>query len=307
MATVADPFGVLTRSLSALARAKPIDTLTAHDCVLQTFAYWQQERPDEHAEVRTAIEQALQREPDHAEALACLSRLYLDEFRFDFNARPDALDRALSAAQRAVELDATSQLAYRSLAEAHYFRRELGAFRPAADRVLSLNLRDTSNIAIIGHLIAYGGDWPGGCSVVQKVMQLNPHHAGWLHFVFVWDHYRKREYEQALAAAEKINMPGHFMESGALAAINARLGRSEAARKHLETFLQLAPDVARNFRAEISKWLVSEDLVEHLVDGLRKAGLDVDGAGETAAPASAETRQSFVGRQAEQDKLAAPG
>ncbi len=95
VATVADPFGVLTRSLSALARAKPIDTLTAHDCVLQTFAYWQQERPDEHAEVRTAIEQALQREPDHAEALACLSRLYLDEFRFDFNARPDALDRAL--------------------------------------------------------------------------------------------------------------------------------------------------------------------------------------------------------------------
>ena len=305
VATVADPFGVLTRSLSALARAKPIDTLTAHDCVLQTFAYWQQERPDEHAEVRTAIEQALQREPDHAEALACLSRLYLDEFRFDFNARPDALDRALSAAQRAVELDATSQLAYRSLAEAHYFRRELGAFRPAADRVLSLNPRDTSNIAIIGHLIAYGGDWPGGCSVVQKVMQLNPHHAGWLHFVFVWDHYRKREYEQALAAAEKINMPGHFMESGALAAINARLGRSEAARKHLETFLQLAPDVARNPRAEFSKWWVSEEFVEHLVDGLRKAGLDIDGDGETTAPAAPETRQPFVGRQVEQDKLAA--
>ncbi len=305
VATVADPFGVLTRSLGALAKAKPVETLTAHECVLRTFAYWQQVRPDEHAEVRRALEQALQREPDHAEALACLSRLYLDEFRFGFNVQPDALDRALSAAQRAVELDATSQLAYRALAEAHYFRRELGAFRPVADRALALNPRDTSNVGMIGSLIAMAGDWPRGCSVVQKVMQLNPHHAGWLHFVFVWDHYRKREYEQALEAAEKINMPGHLAVSIALAAINAQLGRTEAARKHLNRFVELAPDVARNVRAEESKWWLSEEIVEHIVDGLRKAGLEVDGAGETPPPAAPETRQPFVGRQAEQDKLAA--
>ena len=305
VATVADPFGVLTRSLGALARAKPIDTLTAHECVLRWFSYFQQVRPEEHDEMRTAVERAVEREPNHADARACLSLLYLDEFRFDFNARPDALDRALSAAQRAVELDATSQLAYRALAEAHYFRRELGAFRPAADRVLSLNPRDTSNVGMIGILIAMAGDWPRGCSVVQKVMQLNPHHAGWVHFVFVWDHYRKREYEQALEAAEKINMPGHLWVSATLAAINAQLGRTEAARRHLNTFVDLAPDVARNVRAEWSKWHVSEDLLEHLVDGLRKAGLDVDSDGETAAPVATETRQPFVGRQTEQDKLAA--
>ena len=288
VATVADPYGVLTRSLCTLVKAKPIDTLTAHECVLLMFAYWQQVRPDEHAEVRTALEQALQREPNHADALACLSVLYVDEFRHDYNAQPDALDRALRTAQRAVELDATSQLAYFALAQAHYHRRELSAFRPAADRALSLNPRDTSNVAMMGVLIAYSGDWPGGCSVVQKVMQLNPHHAGWLHFVFVWDHYRKREYEQALAAAEKVNMPCYPWASGVLAAIHAQLGQTEPARKHLNAFVELAPVVARNARAEWSKWWVSEELVEHLVDGLRKAGLDIDGAGETAAPGSAE-------------------
>ena len=305
VATVADPFGVLTRSLCALVKAKPIDTLTAHESVLRTFVYWQQVVPDEHAEVRAALERALQREPDHAEALACLSRVYLDEFRFDFNVLPDALDRALHTAQRAVELDATSQLAYRALAEAHYFRRELGAFRPAADRVLSLNPRDTSNVGMIGSLIAYAGDWPRGCAVVRKVMQINPHHAGWLNFVFVDDHYRKGEYEQALEAAEKVNMPGHFVLSANLAMINAQLGRTEAARKHLKTFIDLAPDAARNMRAELWKWLFSEEVVEHQMDGLRKAGLDVDGGEEAPAPTAVHTRQPFVGRQAEQDKLAA--
>ena len=305
VATVADPFGVLTRSLGALAKAKPVDKLTAHECVLRMFVYWQQVRADEHAEMRTALEHALEREPNHADALACLSVLYLDEFRHDYNAQPDALDRALKTAQRAVELDATSQLGYLALAQAHYYRRDLSAFRPAADRVLSLNPRDTMNVGMIGLLIAYSGDWSAGCSVVQKIMQLNPYHGGWLHLVFVCDHYRKREYEQALEAAEKVNMPGYSWVSASLAAIHAQLGQTEAARKHLKTFLELAPDVARNVRAEISKWWVSEELVEDYVDGLRKAGLDVDGDGETAAPASAETRQPFVGRQAEQDKLAA--
>ncbi len=146
VATVADPFGVLTRSLAAQVKARPTDTPTAHEAVLRTFAYWQQVRPDEQAEVRETLEQALEREPDHAEALACLARLHVDDFRFNFNPPPDALERALSTAQRAVELDATSQLAYRSLAEAYYYRRELRAFRPAAERALALNPRDTTNV-----------------------------------------------------------------------------------------------------------------------------------------------------------------
>ena len=60
--------------------------------------------------------------------------------------------------------------------------------------------------------------------------------------------------------------------------INGQLGRREEARKHLERFIELAPDVARNIRAEHSKWY-SEDLVELRLEGLRKAGLDVDGGG----------------------------
>ncbi len=84
-------------------------------------------------------------------------------------------------------------------------------------------------------------------------------------------------YEQALEAAEKVNMPGHYPLHADLAIINAQLGRAEEARKHLKTFLELAPDAARNFRAEMSKWYFSDELAEHKLDGLRKAGLDVDG------------------------------
>jgi hypothetical protein len=78
-------------------------------------------------------------------------------------------------------------------------------------------------------------------------------------------------------------MPGHHVLNSDLALINAQLGRTEAARKHLKTFIELAPDAARNIRAELWKWYFSEEIVEHKLDGLRKAGLDVDGDGETPA------------------------
>ena len=85
---------------------------------------------------RTALEHAVELEPRYADAWACLAVLYLDEDRHEFNRRPDALDRALEAARRAVDADPANQLANYALAQAYYYRRDLGAFRPAAERAI---------------------------------------------------------------------------------------------------------------------------------------------------------------------------
>jgi hypothetical protein len=43
--------------------------------------------------------------------------------------------------------------------------------------------------------------------------------------------------------------------------------------------LRLKPDIARTARDEYAKWFVDGDIVEHIMDGLRKAGLDVPPSG----------------------------
>jgi tetratricopeptide (TPR) repeat protein len=127
-------------------------------------------------------------------------------------------------------------------------------------------------------LIAYAGDWATGHSIAEKVKQLNPHHPSWFYFFYATYHYHEREYEQALEAAEKVNMPGYYFVSVELAMANAQLGRIEEARIHLRKTFELAPDFARYAREEISKWWgFSEDFVEHRLEGLRKAGLEVVG------------------------------
>jgi len=76
------------------------------------------------------------------------------------------------------------------------------------------------------------------------------------------------------AQAVRINMPGYFFAHAAMAASLGQLGQHEAAQKAVRDLLALRPDFANTVRQEYGKCHSPED-IEHLIDALRKAGLDV--------------------------------
>ena len=275
VAIVADIHGVLARSMGALVRSKPLETLSVYESVLQWFAYFDQINPAEHLKTREALERAVEREPNYSNAWACLSEIYLDEYRFDLNLRENPLGRALDAARKAVELDATSALAARSLAMAYFFRHDLVAFRSATERAITLNPTDATTLAMLGVQIAQSGDWDAGLSMVERAMLLNPYYPGWYYFGHFGDHYRKHEYEQALATAKKINMPEHFPYHAAIAASAGQLGLADEGRAAVNELLRTAPDFAHKARANYAMWNLSEEFIEHMLEGFRKAGLDI--------------------------------
>jgi TolB-like protein len=201
--------------------------------------------------------------------------VYRDEHTHGFNVRPDPLGRALAAAHRAVEAAPSNHLAHLALASALFFRREIVAFRSAAERTLALNPMDSSTTAYLGTLMLHEGDWERGCALVERARQLNPNHPGWYWFAAFWDAYRKRDYRSALEVALKINMPGDFYVSAVIAAAHGQLGELEAARAALLQLLAMKPDFAATAREEFEKWFGAGELVEHFLDGLRKAGLEI--------------------------------
>jgi serine/threonine-protein kinase len=275
VAPVADVHGVLARSMGALVKSKPVETLSAYESVLQWLAYFEQITPAEHSRAREALERAVNVEPNYACAWACLSSVYLDEYRFDFNTRDDPLDRALHAARKAVVLDATSALSASCLAMAYFHRGDLVAFRSTAERAMALNPRDASTLALLGIQIAHVGDWETGVPITQRAMSLNPHHPGWYYFGMFDDHYRKHEYDQALATAKKINMPGHSYYHAAIAASAGQLGRKEDARAAVDELLEVVPDFGERARKVYATFNNSEEFIEHMFEGFRKAGLEI--------------------------------
>jgi TolB-like protein len=290
--TVADGYGVLVRSMAAPTRDRKVEELSASELVLRYYAFMQHVDPQEHAALRAGFEGALEREPNHAMAWACLSNLCLLEYFDRFNLkeklpekpRERPLERAGEAAWRAVKMDPACQAGWKQLAAVNFFTRDFIAFRENAERAMSLNPRDGETWAFMAIMIAFSGDWERGIVLAQRAIDLNRHHPGWYHNVFFHHHYRKGEYEAALLDAKKINMPEFHWMHLMIAAACGMLGRHEEARTAIESLRKYNPTFLNleNVREDIGMWDPDKDEVEKFLQGLQKAGLN-QGSADSAA------------------------
>src|SRR5262249_19141780 len=210
VATVADTSGALVRSMAATVEEKPDGELTASDVVLRHWRYQHRGTPAEHARVRDGLGRFVERGPGNADVWACLARLYVHEFALGFNPRPDPLGRALRAAQRAIDLDPTCQHARAGIAQVHFFRRQVPAFRAAAEQAIALNPRDTDTLGVMGNMLTDSGDFERGPNLVRRAMELNPHFPDWFRCAVAAESFQKADYAGALAELARMNMPGFF-------------------------------------------------------------------------------------------------
>jgi TolB-like protein/Tfp pilus assembly protein PilF len=272
VATVADQHGVLIHSIAEVMRNKSKDRFTPDEAVISVFGFHERMTPEEHATLRDVLERVVHEHPDHGNCWAMLETLYADEYMFGFNVKPDPLGRALAAAQRAVELAPSSNLASQALAQAYFFHRDLISFRAAAERTIALNPMDGATVAVMGLFIACSGDWARGCAVAESAMQLNPHFPGWYRLASIFNAYQERNYHAALEGTLRVNIPGYFWTLVMTAAVHGQLGNREAAAKALTELLVIRPDFEEAVSDDLSRWF-QPALVEHLMEGLRKAGI----------------------------------
>lgn len=256
---------------AAIERAlkKNTSELDAYDCLLRARRFTSALNETAHREARDLLEQSVRLDPDYGDAYALLANVYLAEHRFELNVLPDPLDRALAMAQKAAEIDPQNAYAHCWLAIAHFFRRENAQFRAEAERALNLNPNDPETLADIGHYYTFMGEFEKGVGLTRAAIELNPLHPGWYHFSFARDHYNRSEYEETLADIERANMPrfywSHLMEAATL----GQLGRP--AGKIVEGLFKLKPGFSA--RAELEKWNAAPGDMDHILDGLAKAGI----------------------------------
>jgi serine/threonine protein kinase/tetratricopeptide (TPR) repeat protein len=288
VSTVADWYGVLVHTMSEALRSKGSDQLSPYEAVLRSFAFFERVTAEENAAARAGLELAVQKAPGYADGWAMLSLLWGQDYAHGFNSQPDSLARALATARRAVEAAPSNHLAHYALAHALFFRKEFEAFRNAAERAIALNPMDGDPAALLGHMMAFAGDWERGCALAEQARGLNPNHPGWYWFPSFFDAYRKSDYRGALEVAFKVNMPRFWRTNLALAAAYGQLGERETAEKALKDLLALRPEFATGARDALAKWWEPE-LVEHLMDGLQKAGLKI-ASEQSSAPRKAPVR-----------------
>src|SRR5437588_3541209 len=284
VATVADSYGVLVHSMRAAIRRKDDADLTPIEWQFQYFAYREQITPSAHAALKTRLERAAERDARQTDLWACLAQIYVDEYAFGFGGDATSLDRALAAARRGVELDRANQFAMVALAQTHFFRQDLAAFGPAAERAMALNPLNTDALGILGLQIVHTGDFERGTAIVRRAMELNANHAGWMHFAPLWQHFHKGQYEQALECANRVDVPGLFWPYLVMASACGHLGRRTEAAAAVRDLSSLDPEFAAHARSNVGTWHFASGLMDPILEGLRKAGLAIPENGSSDTP-----------------------
>ena len=271
VATVADSYGVLVHSMREVSEQKDDADLTPAEWQFQYFAYREQITPAAHGALRSRLETAAKSGNRPSDLWACLAQVYVDEYAFGFPGDDGkSLDRALAAARRGVELDRANQFAMVALAQTHFFRQDLAAFGPAAERAMALNPLNTDALGILGLEIVHTGEFERGTAIVRRAMELNPNHAGWMHFAPLWDHFNKGEYEQALERANRVDVPGLFWPFLVMASACGHLGRRGEAAAAVRDLLALDPEFAAHARSNIGTWHFASGLMDPFSMGCAK-------------------------------------
>jgi len=272
-AQVADPFGALVRTMAAALADTPWDQMTVADLVIQFYSHLERFEPEQHARLRDAFEQALEREPREANGWACLAHLYSQEYDLGFNRRPDAMERHRRTAEHAIALDPMNQNGWMSLASAIYFAGDMDASEHAAARAISLNPLNTHALTYLGTGMSQSPTPERGVAMIRQALVLNPHLPGQFHVPLALEHYRKGEYAEAMREAKLVNTRSLPMPAMIIAAAAGQLELVDVARAALQEVDRLRPEATAAPRAR-STWpqfLKIASLVDALGEGLEKA------------------------------------
>jgi adenylate cyclase len=275
---IGDIHGVITRAYVQKLRTRSPDNLADYECVLLAYEYLRFLTPGKHATVKACLTRTVERSPDYAEAWAHMAYIYTDQYWTDFEGPPNPLDRALSAARRAVQLDPASAIAHYTLANVYFFKNDLELFFSEADKALALNPNNTEIVAALGLRITYTKQRKRGIALIKKAIALNPSHPGWYWFPLVYDYYQNGDYEKALQTARQGNMPGFWYWHYHLAICYGQLGQKSQARAALDDLRKLNPKFEKEPLRYMRQWYKSEEALQHLANGLRKAGLAIPDA-----------------------------
>jgi adenylate cyclase len=234
-------------------------------------------------EARRHFERSLELDPGYAAAYAGLAVSYIHEYYASWSQAPhEVLDRAYELAQKAVALDDADSTACYGLAQAYFARHQPELAKIQIEKALALNPNDYHNLCSKGWYLALSGERVEGIVCSNEAMRLNPFAPDNCLLSIGVAEYVERRYQAALAAFGKMRSLG-LLKPACLAACYAKLGRDQQARAAAAEVLESAKtELAIQLGEDAERWrsywtkqfpFQNPDDFEHLLSGLRKAGL----------------------------------
>jgi len=267
----------MNRADAERAPLKPPATWQAYDHYLRANTAWATFQSSwklgDLLETRQHLAESLKNDPKYARAhllLASTHRVaWLNPLNDEY-LNPSALDHAIALAYTAIELDPNLPEAYAELGYTIVRKRNFDTAAAAAQKALALNFADYR----VAQVLFSVGEPAKAVEVVEAQVQRDPSHPHFAPLIAGEACYLMKQYRDArrwLREATR-RAPDHQYGHAFLAAAYAQLGQLADAHVEAAKVLRLNPNYTIGKQKEVSILKRQEDL-DHLVDGLRKAGL----------------------------------
>jgi adenylate cyclase len=174
-------------------------------------------------------------------------------------------------ATRAVVLDDQEVVCHTALSYVQVCRRQYDEAEFHARKALALNPNRPNVLAALASVLARAGQPDAAVTLIAEAMRLDPHHPTWYWTELGGAHFTARRYAEAIVAIRhRPNL--QFYWQAYLAACYANLGEVEAMGAATAEVMRLRPDFSLTAFASHESYKLTAD-IDHLLEGLRKAGL----------------------------------
>lgn len=265
-------YGAIIQHISMAPTHEQADVLGTHNAAFWHYKYHKAYTVPMLLQAREAVEATLRATPQNALAWAVLGEINLDSYLLEMHPA-SIIDYGIECANKSIHLDRYCLHGYQSLAWAYMLQKKRKACIRVIDECLALNYNASNNIGWLGMTLIFIGEFERGKTLLEKAMDINPFYPWCYCFTMTVYYYAHEDYEMARHWGEKINMPSLKFD---LVLRTATFGKLGLLQEGMALGRQLSanwPAVGKEIRPFLQKFLLTDRLIEGLLEGLASAGI----------------------------------
>ena len=282
---LAQNYGIIMGNAAKQLQQDRPDTLFAYDCVQRAVAYRKTFADEQYPQVRSCLEQSVQRDPSYAAAWAMLAFAHLDSIpvgEADPTARAAELRTGLQLARHAVELAPNSVVSLQALAALQYWSGEVDEAERVQRQAIALNPNNPESSALLGWRLGAQGRFQESAELLQKAVDRSVAPPPWYYADLALVRYLLGDRAAASDLAQRGTAPCCGVGYAALAITEAGVGHATEARAALDEAIRQAPLLGTDPRAFWAGFGIAAPVIDRLNEGLAAAGLRLPTAATAA-------------------------
>jgi adenylate cyclase len=265
----------LTAGEQARFIGKGTENLEAYLRTLQAITHFHRMNKQGSMEARRLAKEAIAIDPEYANPYTCLALTHMMDLWFNFSKSPEeSMTLAVEAVQKALALDDSNPVTHIGLCYLYIMQKKHDKAIAAAERAVELSPSGSGAYAALGAALRYACRPNEAIPMVKKAISLNPISNSILLRDLGVSYQMAGKYEDAIVVLKKSlqERPNALFSHLHLAECYVSLGREEQARAEATEVLRIHPKFSLEHIAKILPYK-DQSLVDNMIACLRKAGL----------------------------------